>query len=581
MMAFKNTVVFATLLLSLLVGAVALTEEEEQLLADLQKKKAEEEFKKASPSGPQIRTERGEDGGSDVMFIVDEGSKVGMQVGDEKTYFNDFQPNMEALQASNINAISVGVAIGQAHCSNFTQALMGEAAKVPALEVKSEILQSLQQLKENLTLANALSQKEQEDALDTFENSIKDDLDKMKTDLDTKTGEFDKTLTALENCAKSKGFLVDGKCIAASVTGTAFTCNKDNVNRITTINSGNDLVICVAPAPPRNKEYHFRFLLNDVKLPRSCKEIKLADGSAKSGKYTIKSGESAAFEVYCDMETNGGGWTLVASVHEDNYNAHCNGKDRWRSTKGRADYYGDLNWQSTGKGKITFGTPDKATQDDYKNPGYWELDAEDVMITHVRNNANLNTFQSPWLGYYTTSGFLAGYQPSNLAGVFRRYQLYHCNTDGFGHGSACDGVGGGRVTNAWSEQGGVAGRVGTTQKITFMAGNQNTMWSAFSPNYRYYEMRNNIEKSNYVTFFKLNWEGDAHAICPGNYRWSQHNNAEHQCWGGGGYNHEGGTSSCTDFNRMGYAGVRAWGQGSSGWTPNGNWMQSTILHYYR
>eukprot|EP00039_Didymoeca_costata_P009997 m.133443 g.133443 ORF g.133443 m.133443 type:complete len:120 (-) comp14673_c1_seq1:4810-5169(-) len=88
MMAFKNTVVFATLLLSLLVGAVALTEEEEQLLADLQKKKAEEEFKKASPSGPQIRTERGEDGGSDVMFIVDEGSKVGMQVGDEKTYFN-------------------------------------------------------------------------------------------------------------------------------------------------------------------------------------------------------------------------------------------------------------------------------------------------------------------------------------------------------------------------------------------------------------------------------------------------------------------------------------------------------------
>ena len=54
---------------------------------------------------------------------------------------------------------------------------------------------------------------------------------------------------------------------------------------------------------------------------KSCKDILDKKASALSGIYWIKLSSNKLFQVYCDMETHAGGWTLVYSYTFTNYNS--------------------------------------------------------------------------------------------------------------------------------------------------------------------------------------------------------------------------------------------------------------------
>ena len=149
-------------------------------------------------------------------------------------------------------------------------------------------------------------------------------------------------------------------------------------------------------------------------LPTSCDRIRnnrTDNSSMENGIYYLRDDNNFMFPVYCDMNIDGGGWTLVATIHENdisNSSGRCTIGDKWSSEHGNqpGSQAGAEAWFNY----ATFGNVISATSEDYKNPAYFGIQAQDVMIWQVPNNTPLQQFDSAaYLKFRTTNGFLSQY----------------------------------------------------------------------------------------------------------------------------------------------------------------------------
>ncbi len=141
----------------------------------------------------------------------------------------------------------------------------------------------------------------------------------------------------------------------------------------------------------------------------SCLDIQDQGRSSGDGTYTIdvdgfETGEDP-FDVYCDMTTDSGGWTLVASFNNDD------GAYLW------TQYDTDTSYLSNWTDESVFGSLADHTLYDYKSEAFWLVDdATDLLA--VDSGANWASFDDALTGsLLDTLSAYSSCQTSVLSGV--------------------------------------------------------------------------------------------------------------------------------------------------------------------
>ncbi|XP_029008306.1 intelectin-like [Betta splendens] len=276
-------------------------------------------------------------------------------------------------------------------------------------------------------------------------------------------------------------------------------------------------------------------------VAQSCKEIMDRYKEKEDGLYFLTTANGLVYQTFCDMTTDGGGWTLVASVHENNLYGKCSVGDRWSSQQGNnADVPdGEGNWAN----RNTFGSAESATSDDFKNPGYYDIEADDMSVWHVPNNSPLENWRiAAILRYHTDNHFLRLYE-GNLNQLFQQYPVK------FNVGSCSERGPAFPIVYDHGDKESTKELYGTYSRAEFVPG--------------------------FITFRPINNERAAMAVCSG-VKPATGCNTETYCIGGGGYfpEHSG---QCGDFTAFDWDRIA----GTQGWSASRDVIGAAALLFYR
>ncbi|XP_078525255.1 intelectin-1-like [Lissotriton helveticus] len=281
---------------------------------------------------------------------------------------------------------------------------------------------------------------------------------------------------------------------------------------------------------------------NSKMLSHSCKEIKDKNPASQDGLYQLITENGVVYQTFCDMTTSGGGWTLVASVHENNMAGKCTVGDRWSSQQGNNPTHpeGDRNWVNY----ATFGAPEGATSDDYKNPGYYAIQGKDLAVWHVPNDTPLEGWRNAsFLRYHTETGFFAS-QGGNLRALYQKYLVKN-------NGGSCPNNNGPAIP------------------IIYDLGSAENTTNLYSPN-----SQKEIV-GGFVEFRVFNNEKASFALCSG-IKVTGCNTAHH-CIGGGGYFPGADLKQCGDFPAFDSDGLG----NQTGWSVSQTMAEATVMLLYR